>query len=194
MLGDKELDLLFREAHTYGGWADREVSDALIQRVYELAVWGPTSANCLPLRLVFIKSAEDKARLIPLLLEQNRAKTELAPVTAIVGYDMEFYKEMPRLFPPVPEMGQMFVGNEKLTYDYALRNGSLQGGYLILAIRALGLAAGPMSGFDNAAVDQEFFAGTAVQSNFLCNFGYGDGKSFHPRNPRLTFAEACKIL
>lgn len=194
MINDDGLDIIFREARTLNGWTEREVSDELIKRVYELSALGPTSANCLPMRVVFVKSTAGKERLAPLVGEPNREKTVKAPVTAIVGYDMEFYREMPRLFPPVPTMGDMFKGNEQLAYECAMRNGSLQGGYLIIAIRAMGLAAGPMSGFDNAAVDKEFFSGTTTRSNFLCNFGYSDGKSYYPRGPRLTFEEACQLL
>lgn len=193
-LSAEGLDLLFREAHTFNDWQDKEVPAETIRSIYELAVMGPTSANCLPMRVVFIKSAAEKKRLIPHLFDQNQPKATKAPVVAIVGYDLEFYKKMLHLFPQVPEMGKMFVGNEKLSYEFAMRNGSLQGAYLIIAIRAMGLVAGPMSGFDNAGVDKEFFADTSTRSNFVCTFGYGDGTSFYPRNPRLTFDEACKLL
>ena len=194
LLDDAGIDVILREAHTYNGWQKREVSNEVLTALYDAAVMGPTSANCLPMRLVFVKSAAAKARLIPHMMEQNKEKTLHAPVTAIVGYDLEFYKEMPRLFPPVPEFGNMFKENAELAQEYAMRNGSLQGGYLIIAIRAFGLSAGPMSGFDNAGVDKEFFAGTACRSNFLCNIGYGDGATVYPRNPRLSFDEACSVL
>jgi len=193
-LSANTLATIFTDAHTYNGWQEREVSDETLRELYATAVMGPTSANCLPMRVVFVKSQAGKERLVPHLMEGNREKTQRAPVTAIIAYDLEFYREMPRLFPVVPKMGDMFKGNPALAERYAIRNGSLQGAYFIITIRAMGFGAGPMSGFDNDALDKEFFAGTSVRSNFLCNFGYGDESTIYPRNPRLTFDEACTIV
>lgn len=155
---------------------------------------GPTSANCCPMRIAFLRSPAAKERLRPALSQGNLAKTLAAPVTAIVAYDTRFYDRMELLFPHQPQARSWFAANGTLARDTALRNGSLQGAYLIIAARALGLDAGPMSGFDNARVDAEFFAGTPVQSNFLCNLGYGDAGRLRPRLPRLSFAEACTVL
>jgi 3-hydroxypropanoate dehydrogenase len=186
------LDLLFRSARTHNGWLDQPVPDSLLAELHDLMKWGPTSANCWPLRTVFVKSPEAKARLLPLLMEGNRAKTEAAPVTAILGMDLAFYEELPRLFPHT-DAKAWFVGNLPLIEATAFRNSSLQGAYLMLAARALGLDCGPMSGFDAAAVDAEFFAGTQVKSNFICNLGYGDPTVLFPRSPRPRFEEVCKI-
>lgn len=192
-LDDAALDQLFRNARTHNAWLDKPVPDSLLVELHELMKWGPTSANCWPLRVVFIKSPEAKARLIPLLMEGNRAKTQAAPVTAILGMDMAFYEQLPRLFPHT-DARSWFVGNEALIEATAFRNSSLQGAYFILAARALGLDCGPMSGFDATAVDAEFFAGTTIRSNFLCNLGYGDPAGLFPRSPRPTFDEVCRIL
>lgn len=186
------LDQLFRSARTHNGWLDRPVPDSLLAELHDLMKWGPTSANCWPLRTVFVKSAEAKARLVPLLMEGNRAKTEAAPVTAILGMDLAFYEELPRLFPHT-DAKAWFVGNPPLIEATAFRNSSLQGAYLMLAARALGLDCGPMSGFDAAAVDAEFFAGTPVKTNFICNLGYGDPTVLFPRSPRPSFEEVCTI-
>jgi 3-hydroxypropanoate dehydrogenase len=197
ILDDAALDALFRAARTHNSWQDKPVSDALLQALWELAKMGPTSANCSPMRILFLKSKETKARLLPMLLEGNRAKTMQAPVTAITGYDVEFYEKLPQLFPHT-DARAWFVGKAELIETTAFRNGTLQGGYFILAARALGLDCGPMSGFDNAAVDAAFFApgafGGKVKSNFLCNLGYGDPAAIMPRSPRLAFDEACKII
>jgi 3-hydroxypropanoate dehydrogenase len=187
------LNQLFMNARTYNGWLDKPVPDSLLVELHELMKWCPTSANCWPLRVVFVKSSEAKARLIPLLMEGNRAKTQAAPVTAILGMDMAFYERLPYLFPHT-DARAWFVGNDALIKDTAFRNSSLQGAYFILAARALGLDCGPMSGFDAAAVDAEFFAGTTIKSNFLCNLGYGDPARLFPRSPRPEFGEVCKIL
>jgi 3-hydroxypropanoate dehydrogenase len=186
------FDLLFRNARTHNGWLDRPVPDSLLAELHDLMKWAPTSANCWPLRTVFVKSPEAKARLLPLLMEGNRAKTEAAPVTAILGMDLAFYEELPRLFPHT-DAKAWFVGNPPLIEATAFRNSSLQGAYLMLAARALGLDCGPMSGFDAAAVDAEFFAGTQVKSNFICNLGYGDPTVLFPRSPRPRFEEVCTI-
>jgi len=184
---------LFDHARTHNAWLPREVPDALLQRLYDLMKWGPTSANCSPTRIVFVTSPAAKARLLPCLMEGNRAKTEAAPVTAILGMDMAFYEKLPQLFPHNLEARRWFEGNPELIQTTALRNGSLQGGYFILAARALGLDCGPMSGFDAAAVDAAFWGGTTVRTNFLCNLGYGDASQLFPRGPRLPFDEACRI-
>jgi 3-hydroxypropanoate dehydrogenase len=187
------FDQLFLEAHTNNAWQDRAVSDELLHRLYDTLRMAPTSMNCSPARIVFVKSKAAKERLHPALMEGNRAKTMAAPVTAIIGYDTRFFEQLPKLFPPNPNARGMFESNATLSDITAFRNGTLQGAYLILAARSLGLDCGPMSGFDNAAVDQLFFAGTNVRSNFLCNLGYGDPKGIYPRSPRLSFDEACKI-
>jgi 3-hydroxypropanoate dehydrogenase len=193
ILDDAALDTLFRTARTHNAWQKKSVSDALLQAVWELAKMGPTSANCSPMRILFVRSAEAKARLVPLLLEGNRAKTLQAPVTAIIGYDLEFHDKLPRLFPHT-DARAWFVGKPELIATTAFRNGTLQGAYLIMAARALGLDCGPMSGFDNDAVDAAFFPGGTVKSNFLCSLGYGDPAGMLPRHPRLAFDEACKII
>jgi 3-hydroxypropanoate dehydrogenase len=193
ILDDAALYTLFRTARTHNAWQKKPVSDALLQAVWELAKMGPTSANCSPMRILFVRSAEAKARLVPLLLEGNRAKTLQAPVTAIIGYDLEFHDKLPRLFPHT-DARAWFVGKPELIATTAFRNGTLQGAYLIMAARALGLDCGPMSGFDNDAVDAAFFPGGTVKSNFLCSLGYGDPAGMLPRHPRLAFDEACKII
>jgi 3-hydroxypropanoate dehydrogenase len=197
ILDDAALDALFRAARTHNGWQDKPVSDALLQALWELAKMPPTSANCSPMRVLFLKAKEAKARLLPMLLEGNRAKTMQAPVTAIIGYDLEFYERLPHLFPHT-DARAWFVGKPELIATTAFRNGTLQGAYLIMAARALGLDCGPMSGFDNEAVDAAFFPpgifGGKVKSNFLCNLGYGDPAAIMPRHPRLAFDEACKII
>ncbi|MDD4977142.1 MAG: malonic semialdehyde reductase [Gallionella sp.] len=187
------LDQLFLQAHTLNAWQDKPVADELLQRLYDNLRWAPTSMNCSPARIVFVKSADAKAKLDTALMEGNRAKSMAAPVTAIIAYDTRFFEQLPKLFPPNPKARDMFAGNAALADITAFRNGTLQGAYLILAARALGLDCGPMSGFDNAKVDELFFAGTTYKSNFLCNLGYGDVKGIYPRAPRLSFAEACSI-
>jgi 3-hydroxypropanoate dehydrogenase len=185
-------DLLFREARTHFKFRDVPVPDALLRQAWDLARMGPTSANCLPARVVFVRSAEAKQRLKPALAPGNVDKTMAAPVTAIVAHDLEFYEKLPVLFPHT-DARSWFVGNEAMIQSTAFRNGTLQGAYLILALRGLGLDCGPMSGFDNAKVDEAFFAGTKVRSNFLINIGYGDPAALFPRGPRLEFDEACRI-
>jgi 3-hydroxypropanoate dehydrogenase len=192
-LDDHALDQIFREARTHITWLDRPVSDELLRQAVELAKMGPTSANCLPMRIVFVRSKESKERLRPTLAPGNIDKTMAAPATAIIGYDLEFYELLPRLFPR-SDMRQAFVGKPELIKDTAFRNSSLQGAYFILALRSLGLDTGPMSGFDNAKVDVEFFSGTAVKSNFLINIGHGDPAKLFPRSPRLSFEEIARIV
>jgi 3-hydroxypropanoate dehydrogenase len=197
ILPDDSLDHLFREARTHRAWASTPVSDTLLQAIWELAKMGPTSANCSPGRVLFVKSQEAKKRLEPCLSRSNVEQTMLAPATAVVAYDLGFPERLPRLYPN-EEAPSWFTGNEALTEEAAFRNGTLQGGYLILAARALGLDCGPMSGFDRQKVDAEFFPSTTIRSNFLVNLGYGDPdgapKPLGPRGPRLAFDEACQIL
>jgi 3-hydroxypropanoate dehydrogenase len=189
---DNSLDVIFRNARTHSAWLDKQVDDALLMRAFDLAKMGPTSANCSPMRVVFVKSKAAKEKLKPCLSEGNMEKTMTAPVTAIIAHDMEFYEKLPKLFPHT-DARSWFAGNDAVIQTTAFRNGSLQGAYFMLAARALGLDCGPMSGFDNAKVDAAFFAGTKIKSNFLCNLGYGDASKLHPRSPRLEFAEACRI-
>ncbi len=189
---DAALDQLFRHARTHNGWLDLPVSDEQLHALYDLWKMGPTSANCCPARVVFVRSAEAKEKLKPALSEKNRGKTMAAPVVAIVGMDIEFYEKLPQLFPH-DDARSWFAGKPKLIEDTAFRNSSLQGAYLILAARALGIDTGPMSGFDNARVDEAFFAGTTIRSNFICSLGYGNPEKLFPRSPRLPFDEACKI-
>lgn len=194
-LNDHALDQLFRQARTHNGWLPKPVDDDRLRQLYDLAKWGPTSGNMSPMRLVFVKSKEAKERLKPALFQGNVEKSMAAPVTAIVAEDGEFHEHLPRLFPQVPQFANFFKGpeNERFARTNALRNSSLQGGYLILAARSLGLDAGPMSGFDSAKVDAAFFPDGRYRSNFLLNLGYGDRSKLYPRNPRLTFEEACRI-
>jgi len=202
------LDALFREARTYAKWQARLVTDETLRDLYELLKWAPTSANAAPARFAFLRSKEAKERLRPALAPLNVEKTMTAPVTVIVAYDTKFYEQLPKLFPQSPGMKQLFEGNPDLVEATAKRNSSLQGAYLIMAARALGLDCGPMSGFDHAKVDEEFFAAGKpcfgcdqeffpeghVKSNFLCNLGYGDPSTLFPRLPRLAFNEACSLL
>jgi 3-hydroxypropanoate dehydrogenase len=188
------LDTLFLQARTHNAWLDKPVDDALLQQIWDIARMGPTSANCSPMRVVFVKSPEAKARLLPALLEGNRAKTLAAPVTAIFGNDSAFYDLLPRLFPHIDARAWFAgPGKEGIAAATAFRNGTLQAAYFMLAARALGLDCGPMSGFDNALVDKEFFPGGRIKSNFICNLGHGDPKGLFPRSPRLEFDEACSI-
>lgn len=189
---DKALDVIFRQARTHNKWQDHAVSDDLLRQAWDLAALGPTSANCQPARIVFVKSADAKARLKPALAPGNVDKTMAAPVTAIIGHDLEFYEKLPKLFPHA-DARSWFAGNQPLIQTTAFRNGSLQAGYFIIALRALGLDCGAMSGFDNSKVDAAFFTGTPVRSNVLINIGYGDPAGLHPRGPRLAFDEACRI-
>ncbi len=186
------LATLFTDARTHNTWQKKDVPDSLLREVVELMRWAPTSVNMSPARIVFVKSPEAKAKLKPLLMEGNVEKTMAAPVTAIIGHDLEFYEHLPKLFPHM-DARSWFSGNEEFAKVSAFRNGTLQGGYFILAARALGLDCGPMSGFDNAGVDAAFFSGTAIKSNFLVNLGYGDPSGLYPRSPRFTFDEMARI-
>ena len=192
-LDDRSLDIIFRSARTHNAWLDKPVSDTLIHQIYDLMKWAPTSANSSPARFVFVRSPAAKERLLPAVAPGNLDKTRAAPVTVIIAHDSEFHEKLPKLFPQA-DARSWFAGNQPLIDTTAFRNGTLQGAYLILAARALGLDAGPMSGFDNAKVDREFFPDGKVKSNFLVNLGYGDPAKLFPRNPRLSFAEAALIL
>ncbi len=192
VLEDAALDQLFRTARTQNAFLDKPVDDSQLKALYELLKWGPTAANGSPARFVFVKSPEAKAKLAPALSEGNHDKTLAAPVTVIVGFDEDFHEKLPFLFPHT-DAKAWFDGPREGRTEGAFRNGSLQGAYLILAARALGLDAGPMSGFDNAKVDEAFFKGTAIKSNFLVNLGYGDASGLFPRLPRLSFDEAARI-
>lgn len=186
------LDQLFRLARTYNEWSARDVDDQTIHGLYELLKWGPTAANSNPARFVWVKSHEGKEKLAALAMEANQAKIMAAPITVIIGHDLAFAETMPKLFPVRGEMLREYYHEPIVAAETALRNSSLQGAYLILAARALGLDAGPMSGFDNASVDREFFVGTSIQSNFICSLGYGEPGTPFPRNPRLSFEEAAR--
>jgi 3-hydroxypropanoate dehydrogenase len=196
MLETDALNTLFDSARTFSAFTDQSVSDALLQRVYDLAKMPPTAFNCSPMRVVFVRSAEAKAKLKPHLSPGNADKTMAAPVCAIIATDSEFHTHLPTLFPAYAGAQDFFVGdtNRVARETAALRNGSLQGAYFILAARALGLDCGPMSGFRNAGVDETFFPDGRFKSNFLCNLGYGDRSALHPRGPRFAFAEACHIV
>src|SRR6202451_1447679 len=183
------LNQLFREARTHNAWLPKRVPVEALREAYELARWGPTSANSSPARFVFLESEAAKARLLPALAPLNVEKTKVAPVTVIVAWDTEFYEKLPKLLPQ-KDMRSYFAGNQALADETAFRNSSLQGGYFILAARALGLDCGPMSGFDAAKVNAEFFPDGKWKANFLCNLGYGDPGKLLPRSPRLSFEEA----
>lgn len=191
-LADAALDQLFFDARTHGKWLSRPVPDDLLVRLTDMVKMGPTSANCSPARFVFVKTPEAKKMLEPALSEGNREKTMQAPVTVIIGQDMRFYDHLPKLFPHT-DAKSWFTGNEAKIVETALRNSSLQGAYLIIAARALGLDCGPMSGFDASKVDAAFFAGTSMKSNFLCNLGYGDVTALRARSPRFSFDEMARI-
>jgi 3-hydroxypropanoate dehydrogenase len=193
-LNAQALNQLFFDARTHSHWQKKEVPEDLIKQLYDLCKWGPTSMNCCPMRLVFIRSQAAKERLKPMLSAGNVEKTMAAPVTAIIASDYQFYEHLPQLFPASATARDGFANDHKKAHSTAFRNGTLQGAYLILAARCLGLDCGPMSGFDNDAVDKEFFAGTATQSNFLVNIGYGIGEKTYARAPRLDFDVAAKIL
>jgi 3-hydroxypropanoate dehydrogenase len=192
-LDQAALDQLFFAARTHNSWQDRPIPESLLHEVVDLLKWAPTSANCSPARIVFVASPEAKAKLKPLLMPGNVDKTMSAPVTAIIGYDLAFYEHLPKLFPHT-DAKAWFAGKDEFIRVSAVRNGTLQGAYLILAARALGLDCGPMSGFDNDGVDAAFFPGTKIKSNFLCNLGYGDPAGLFPRSPRFAFEEIAKIV
>ena len=206
-INDGTLDILFRKARSYSAWLDKPIAENTLHQLYDVLKWGPTSANSCPSRFIFLRSSKSKERLRSALSPGNVDKTMNAPVTVIIAYDLKFYEKLPRLFSHNPAMRDVFAKNPQLIENTAKRNSSLQGAYLMLAARAIGLDCGPMSGFDNARVDEEFFgAGKCedceqeffpeghVKSNFLCNLGYGDRSQLYPRSPRLDFSEACTLL
>jgi 3-hydroxypropanoate dehydrogenase len=192
-IGKSALDQVFNNARTHGHWQNRPVPEDLLHQLYDLLKQGPTSANCSPARFVFITSSEAKARLLPCLAEGNIEKTQRAPVTVIVGMDMAFHQHLPRLFPHA-DAQSWFTGHDELIRSTAFRNSTLQGAYLIMAARSLGLDCGPMSGFDADLVNAEFFPEGRVQANFLINLGYGEAGKLYARSPRFSFAEACQII
>lgn len=194
IINDGGLDLLFRTARSFNDWQDKPISDVTLQALYDLTRMGPTTANSSPARFVFLRSPEAKERLRPFLSEGNTAKTMSAPVTVIIAYDLDFPEKLPELFPHDPTARTWFEGDDEKVLENAFRNGSLQGGYLIMAARALGLDCGPMSGFDIAGVDREFFPDGRFKTNFLCNLGHGDRADMPPRNPRLAFDAAARII
>ncbi len=192
-ISSEALKQVFTEARTHHDWTSEKVSDDVLRDLYETTKWGPTSLNAAPMRILFLKGNEAKEKLYPALMGSNVAQVKDAPITAVVAYDEKFYEYLPKLFPAF-DARALFINNDKATYDTAFRNSSLQGAYLILAARALGLDAGPMSGFENAKVDEAFFKDSSWKSNFICTLGYGDHTKVYPRGPRLTFEEACKIV
>ncbi|BDB25499.1 putative malonic semialdehyde reductase RutE [Cupriavidus sp. TA19] len=206
-LSEEGMDLIFREARTHSAWLNKPVSDETLRQLYDLMKWGPTSANCCPARILFLRTPEAKQRLLPALAPGNVEKTMAAPVTAIIAYDIKFYELLPKLFPHA-DARSWFTDTPELALTTARRNSSLQGAYFMIAARSLGLDCGPMSGFDSTKVDHEFFPAdpkenafqleyfpdSHVKSNFLCNLGYGDPAKLFPRSPRLEFDEACKLL
>ena len=192
-ISDEALDQLFRAARSQNKWSDKPVSATLLHALYDLLRMGPTSANCSPGRYVFVTTDKGRERLKPHVSPGNASKVMMAPVTVIIGHDLKFYEKLPQLFPHT-DAKSWFVGNDALIQTTAFRNGTLQGAYLIMAARSLGLDCGPMSGFNNEAVDKEFFAGTSVKSNFICGLGYGDPSGVFPRSPRPAFDEVCQIV
>jgi len=195
MLDDKALDKIFRSARTHNGWLDKPITDDQLRAIYEVAKWGPTSANSQPARFVFVRTQEGKERLRPALSAGNTEKTMSAPVTVIVAYDTQFYEHLPQHFPHDPSAIHWFKGEgkEAVAGATAVRNGTLQGAYLMIAARALGLDCGAMSGFNNAVVDENFFPDGRFKTNFLCNIGHGDESKIFARSPRMNFADACSF-
>jgi 3-hydroxypropanoate dehydrogenase len=195
MIDSQSLDLILRGARTHNVFQDKPVSDAELRQIHEIMKWGPTSTNCQPARIVFVRTQEGKEKLRPALSPGNADKTMAAPVTAIIAYDSQFYEHMPRVFPHNPAAQSLYSGEDKKEHALrtAFRNGTLQGAYFIIAVRALGLDAGAMSGFNNALVDQAFFPDGRFKSNFLCNIGYGDHSKLFNQNPRLDFEDVCSF-
>jgi len=192
-LPDAALDRLFRTARTYNAFEPGEIARTMIEALYELAKWGPTASNCNPGRFVFLATPQARARLAPYMSSANRAKTLAAPVNVIVAYDLDFAEKIPVLFPHKPE-AQHWFADPALAQETAFRNGSLQGAYLMLAARSLGLDCGPMSGFNAQGVNDDFFKDTRLRANFICNIGHGTSENLFPRSPRLSFEEACQVL
>ena len=193
IVSDRDLDILFRNARTPRVWLDKPVTDVQLRALYDLMRLGPTAMNCGPARLVFAHTQEARDTLAECVSGSNKERVRTAGAVAIIGQDEAFYDKLPELFPPMPGARDLFADNAALTQETILRNSSLQGAYLIMAARALGLDCGPMSGFDAAKVDAAFFAGTTVKTNFICCLGYGDDAALHPRLPRLSFEDACQI-
>jgi|SRR5436189_2245185 len=195
MIDSHSLDLILRGARTHNVFRDKPVSDTQLRQIHEIMKWGPTSTNCQPARIVFVRTQEGKDKLRPALSPGNTDKTMAAPITAIIAYDSQFYEHMPRVFPHNPAAQSLYSGEDKKEHALrtAFRNGSLQGAYFIIAVRALGLDAGAMSGFNNALVDQAFFPDGRFKSNFLCNIGYGDHSKLFNQNPRLDFEDVCSF-
>lgn len=196
LISDEALNVLFRDARTHNGWTERPVSDEQLHRLYELMKWGPTSMNCSPVRIIFLRSEAARLRIEPHLSPGNVEKTMSAPIIAIIGTDNKFYEYLPRLFPHSPALKNFFskASNSSHAELTAFRNCTLQGGYFLMAARAIGLDCGPMSGFDAQALDREFWAGSNIHTNFICNLGYGDRSKLFPRLPRLEFDEVCSVL
>ncbi len=190
----KNKNLIFQEARTHNDWLDKDIPNDILMEIYDLMKWGPTSANCSPTRIIFVKSKASKDRLLPFVIESNLEKTKSAPVIAIIGYDINFHDHLPKLFPHNPDAQNWFNHSIDIAEETAFRNGSMQGAYFIIAARALGLDCGPMSGFDKEGVDNEFFRDTNIKSNFLCNLGYGDKTKLFERSPRFKFNEICEII
>ncbi|MFC7334776.1 malonic semialdehyde reductase [Rhodocista pekingensis] len=193
-LDEPGQDLLFRHARTHNAWQDRPVSEETLRQLYDLMKWGPTAVNSSPLRILFLRTEAAKQRLAPALSAGNLKKTMAAPVAALLGYDTRFYENLDRLFPHNPGARSWFEGDGTAIFETAFRNSSLQGGYFILAARSVGLDCGPMSGFDRALAEAEFWPDGRVKANFLCTLGYGDPAGLHPRGPRLPFEEVCRVL
>lgn len=194
ILSDADLDTIFRQARSHNKWQDRGISDVQIEVIYDLLRWGPTSANCSPARFVFCKSQDAKDKLAACAIEGNVAKIKTAAAVAIIGYDRNFYDKIPQLFPHNPGARDWFAHDEKTADETAFRNSTLQGAYLMMAARSVGLDCGPMSGFDPDQVNDAFFKDSDIQVNFICAIGHGDESGIFPRSPRLSFAEACEIL
>jgi 3-hydroxypropanoate dehydrogenase len=193
-ISPEAIGQLFTEARSFSAWLSQDVSDDTLRALYDLVKLGPTSANSCPARFVFVRNGPEKEKLIGSLSPGNVEKVKTSPVTAVVAADELFYDQLPKLYPPMPQFRDLFASDKSLAETTRMRNGSLQGAYMILAARALGLDCGPMSGFDNKKLDEAFFAGTTWKSNFLCCLGYGDRSKLKPRQPRLTFEEACKVV
>ncbi|SVC79923.1 uncharacterized protein METZ01_LOCUS332777 [marine metagenome] len=193
VLDETSLDILFRKARSHNGWLKKDVDDSLLSRIYDIARMGPTSMNCSPMRVLFVRSEEQKKLLLPAIIESNIEKIRTAPAVAIIGYDCDFVDHLPKLWPQ-KDMRFVFENNPTLARETAVRNGTLQGAYLMLAARSLGLDCGPISGFDRSYVDEHFFPGTKITTNFLCGLGYGDPEKLSLRPPRFDFNEVCKFL
>ena len=194
VLSAAAMDIIFRDARSQNRWLDRDVSDDQLHALYDLMKWGPTSANGFPIRIVFVRSDEQKEKLAGVAMDSNAAKIRQAPVTAVLGYDLRFFERLPTLFPHDPGMAKLFENSEELAETTAFRNGTLQGAYFMIAARSLGLDCGPMSGFDNLGVDELFFPGGRILSNFICSIGYGDPEGLFDRLPRPTFDDVCLIV